>query len=123
VVTEKKKIYWVVEWLSGDVTLYDHEPPNVITGKVIGPLCVGQTQESKQPLDFFTNVDAWGAAEWFDRMAKAIREQDAAVLAKDDMAFETYRNIAASSAMRLVREYEPYVRAALAVTRPDRGGK
>lgn len=78
---------------------------------------------SPSHLDFFTsNVDAWGAAEWFDRLAKAIREQDAAVLAKNDMAFETCKNIAASSAMRLVRDYEHEIRAALASpsAHPDR---
>ena len=80
----------------------------------------GHAQTAKQPIDFFTNVDAWGAAEWFDRMAKAIREHDTAVLAGDDEATETYRMIAASSAMRLVREYEHYVRAALSDTSTDR---
>jgi hypothetical protein len=44
---QQKPTYWVVEWLSGDKTLYDHEPPNVITGKAIGPLCVGQPQCSR----------------------------------------------------------------------------
>jgi len=77
------------------------------------------------PMSFFSgNVDSWGAAEWFDRLAKAIREQDKAAVAmhrasgddKDDheIRFETYRNIASSSAMRLVREFEFDVRAALA---------
>ena len=76
------------------------------------------------PMQFFSeNVDRWGAAEWFDRLAKAIRAQDEACglmhrAAKEDKwayeaSLETYRNIAASSAMRLVRDYEQQVRAAL----------
>lgn len=71
---------------------------------------------------FFTaNVDRWGAAEWFDRLAKAIREQDNAVRAKDDISFEIFRSIAASSAMTLVREFEEQVRSAL--TLKDDPGK
>jgi hypothetical protein len=66
------------------------------------------------PLNFFSeNVDAWGAAEWFDRLATAIRQQDAAVVANDDAAMEICRNVAASSAMRLVRDFEQQVRSAL----------
>lgn len=73
-----------------------------------------------QVLDFFSqSVDAWGALEWFDRLAKAVREQDKAVVAGDMMTMETCRNVASSSAMRLVRDYEPLVRAALALTRPE----
>jgi hypothetical protein len=65
-------------------------------------------------LNFFSeNVDAWGAAEWFNRLATAIRQQDAAVLANDDAVMEICRNVAASSAMRLVRDYEQQVRSAL----------
>jgi hypothetical protein len=65
-------------------------------------------------LNFFSeNVDAWGAAEWFNRLATAIRQQDAAVLANDDATMEICRNVAASSAMRLVRDYEQQVRSAL----------
>ncbi len=68
-----------------------------------------------QPMSFFSeNVDAWGAAEWFDRLAKAVRGRNAAVLAKDDMAFETCNNVASSSASRLVSDFEEQVRAALA---------
>ena len=66
------------------------------------------------PMSFFSNnVDCWGAAEWFDRLANAIREQDKAVLVKDDINFDTYKMIAASSAMRLVRDYEDVVCQAL----------
>jgi Lar family restriction alleviation protein len=73
-----------------------------------------------QVLNFFSqNVDAWGAAEWFDRMAKAIREQDAAVVAGDKMTMEMCQNVAASSAMHLVRDYEQQVRAALSLPRPE----
>src|SRR5687768_12721592 len=69
----------------------------------------------RSPMEFFSsNVDRWGAAEWFNRLANAIREQDKAVVAGNDMSAQTYRNIAASSARRLVRDYEPQVRAALA---------
>jgi hypothetical protein len=74
-------------------------------------------------MDFFNkNVEAWGAAEWFNRLATAIRQQDAAVLENDNVNMEICRNVAASSAMRLVREYEQQVRAALAAT-PAVGGE
>jgi hypothetical protein len=62
---------------------------------------------------FSQNVDAWGALEWFDRLAKAVRQQNSAVVAGNLLEMETCRNIAASSAMRLVRDYEREVRAAL----------
>ncbi|TCR01095.1 hypothetical protein [Neorhizobium sp. JUb45] len=66
------------------------------------------------PMRFFSeNVDKWGAAEWFDRLANAIREQDKAVVAKDQISVETFRMIAASSAMTLVRDHEEAVRSAL----------
>lgn len=65
---------------------------------------------------FSQNVDAWGALEWFDRLAKAIRQQDAAVVAGNMLNMETCRNVAASSAMRLVRDYEQQVRVALAIS-------
>jgi hypothetical protein len=72
---------------------------------------------------FFTaNVDRWGAAEWFDRLAKAIREQDNAVRAKDDISFEIFRSIAASSAMTLVREFEEQIRSALTLKDEPAGG-
>jgi hypothetical protein len=68
-------------------------------------------------LRFFSqNVDAWGALEWFDRLAKAVRQQDAAVVAGNMLEFDTCRNVAASSAMRLVRDYEHEVCAALSRT-------
>jgi hypothetical protein len=67
---------------------------------------------------FMTNVDDGGAAEWFDRLARAIRAQDRAVVAGDMAEFEIYRSIAASSAMRLVRDYEAEVRAALTRSQP-----
>ena len=95
--------------------------------------------ESKHtdPMRFFTqNVDRWGAAEWFDRLVEAVREQDKAVMAMyaaadDDkacheMTFQTYRNIAASSAMHLVRDFEKEVRAALSTLSPptrEEGGR
>ena len=65
-------------------------------------------------MSFFSeNVDRWGAAEWFDRLAKAIGAQNKAVVDGDDVGFETYRMIASSSAMRLVSDYEAEVRRAL----------
>lgn len=68
----------------------------------------------ESPMAFFSsNVDAWGAAEWFDRLVKAIEKQDAAVVAGDDIAFTTYRNIASSSATRLARDFAQPIRAAL----------
>ncbi|NLS02287.1 hypothetical protein HGP14_02745 [Rhizobium sp. P32RR-XVIII] len=67
------------------------------------------------PMSFFSqSVDNWGAAEWFDRLAKAIREQDKAVGDDDFIRVETFKMIAASSAMALVRNHEATVRAALA---------
>ena len=62
---------------------------------------------------FGETVDRWGAAKWFDRLAKAVREQDKAVIAKDDVGLEICQNVVASSAMRLVRDYEQQVRTAL----------
>lgn len=86
------------------------------------PVTFNEPQEV-QVLDFFSqSVDAWGALEWFDRLAKAVREQDKAVVAGDMMTMETCRNVASSSAMRLVRDYEPLVRAALSLPRPTLGG-
>jgi hypothetical protein len=89
-----------------------------------GSVAMGDSNETGNPMALFSeNVDRWGAAEWFDRLAKAIREQDKAVRAmyqltgddKDahEITFETYRNIASSSAMHLIRDYEEQVRAAL----------
>lgn len=77
--------------------------------------------QSENPMSFFSeNVDGWGAAEWFDRAAKAIRSQDKANVKGDDIAFETYRMIAASSLARLVRDHEDTVRAALSTdVEPD----
>jgi hypothetical protein len=91
----------------------------------MGYVLVPEPEHPDSPhLNFFNEkVDAWGAAEWFDRMAKAIRQQDAAVLAKDDVGMEICQNVAASSAMRLVRDYEKQVRAALSDTSTDRGSK
>lgn len=70
--------------------------------------------KAEDTLNFFTeNIDTWGAAEWFNRLAKAIRQQNAAVLAGDTVALEICRNVAASSAMRLVSDFEQQVRDAL----------
>jgi len=78
----------------------------------------------ENPMSFFmSSVDSWGAAEWFDRLANAIRKQDEAAVAMHrasendkvyrEADFDLYRMIAHSSAMRLVRDYEPQIRAAL----------
>lgn len=70
--------------------------------------------QSDNPMRFFSeNVDNWGAVEWFDRAAKAIRSQDKAVIEGGEISVETYRMIAASSLMTLVRDHESTVRAAL----------
>ncbi|UQS95142.1 hypothetical protein Pam3_71 [Pseudanabaena phage Pam3] len=61
----------------------------------------------------FPNCDEWGAAEWFERLANAVMEQDKAVVAGNEMQAQTYRNIAASSAMNLVRGYRTEIRKAL----------
>jgi hypothetical protein len=92
------------EWVSYDdhvaiLAALSHVPPEPV---------------SENPMQFFAeNVDQCGAAEWFDHLVKAVREHDKAVVAKDEPSAETYRMIASSSAMRLVRDYEPVVRAAL----------
>lgn len=66
------------------------------------------------PMAFFSeNVDSWGPLEWFDRLAKAVHARSQAVRDKDDIAFETYKNIASSSASRLVSDFEDKVRMAL----------
>jgi hypothetical protein len=80
----------------------------------------GEESDAGNGMEFFSqNVDDWGALEWFDRLAKAVRQQDAAVVAGDMLKMETCRNVAASSAMRLVRDHEQEVRAALSLSRPE----
>ena len=70
------------------------------------------------PMSFFSdNVDAWGPLEWFDRLVKAVHARSQAVRDKDDIAFETYKNIASSSATRLVSDFEDKVRMALTTLR------
>ncbi len=70
------------------------------------------------PMSFYReNVDAWGPLEWFDRLAKAVHARSQAVRDKDDIAFETYKNIASSSATRLVSDFEDKVRMALTTLR------
>lgn len=70
------------------------------------------------PMAFFSeNVDSWGPLEWFDRLAKAVHARSQAVRDKDDIAFETYKNIASSSASRLVSDFEDKVRMALTTLR------
>lgn len=70
------------------------------------------------PMSFYRqNVDAWGPLEWFDRLAKAVHARSQAVRDKDDIAFETYNNIASSSATRLVSDFEDKVRMALTTLR------
>lgn len=76
------------------------------------------THSSSSPdttgLDFFSeNVDAWGAAEWFNRLAKAVRRHGDAVRANDEGQMAICQNVAISSAWRLVSDYEQQVRAAL----------
>lgn len=61
----------------------------------------------------FANCDNWGAKEWFERLVDAIKRQDECVLAKDELGFETYKHLAASSAMCLVREHAGEVLSAL----------
>lgn len=75
---------------------------------------VDGVREAPTVAKLFGNCDNWGAAEWFERLANAVMEQDKAIAAEDMLSFETYRNIAASSAMELVRGYRTEVRAALA---------
>lgn len=73
----------------------------------------GECHSSKRMSLFQANVDDWGASMWFARLCAAIKGQDAALLTRDDIAFETYRSIAASSAMRLVRDFGQEVQNAL----------
>jgi len=56
------------------------------------------------PLGFFENVDRWGAAEWFNRLTLAIREQDKAVVAGDEIAVDS--PVAVSSGYR-IQPYNP----------------
>ncbi len=73
---------------------------------------------TNNPMSFYSeNVDAWGPLEWFDRLAKAVHARSQAVRDKDDIAFETYKNIASSSATRLVSDFEDKVRMALTTLR------
>ncbi len=62
----------------------------------------------------FPNCDAWGAAQWFERLANAVMEHDKAIVAGNELSAATYRNIAASSATELVRGYRTQIRNALA---------
>lgn len=81
------------------------EAPHVDAGEVI---------EAANHMSFFSeNVDRWGALEWWSRLADAVLEQDKAAVAGNELGFETYKRIAASSAMRLVRDYRHEVDAAL----------
>lgn len=65
-------------------------------------------------MDFFDErVDTWGPAQWFQRLVQAVRAQDDCVLAKQEVSFETFKSIAASSATRLVRDYADSVSWAL----------
>lgn len=76
-----------------------------------------------KPLDMFMhNVDAWGAAEWFGRLADAVRGHDAARISGDefaDITADTFKNIMTSSAFRLVRDFEAQVHSALATPSTD----
>ncbi len=73
---------------------------------------------TNNPMSFYSeNVDAWGPLEWFDRLAKAVHARSRVVRDKDDIAFETYKNIASSSATRLVSDFEDKVRMALTTLR------
>lgn len=76
-----------------------------------------------KPLDMFMhNVDAWGAAEWFGRLADAVRGHDAARMSGDefaDITADTFKNIMTSSAFRLARDFEAQVRSALATPSTD----
>jgi hypothetical protein len=88
-----------------------HPISRELLGKIIDEVFDGAIEDA---MSFFSqNVDRWGAAEWFDRLARAVREQDKAVVANNHLAFDTCKSVAASSAMRLVRDFEPEVRAAL----------
>lgn len=72
-------------------------------------------------LEFFeSNVDNWGALEWFERLVNAVEEQDKAVLAGDDVRFEICRMVAATTAMRLAREYGSEIKALLS-SQPHKG--
>ncbi len=69
---------------------------------------------NKNPLrEFMQSVDGWGALEWFDRLANAIENQDRCVVEGRDGEVEMWRNVAASSAMNLIRSHGQEVRAAI----------
>ena len=75
----------------------------------------GTVPKMTNPLEFFmTNVDSWGAREWFQRLQDAVKAHDKAVVAayKDEdteaanqIRAETFKNIAMSSAFRLARDH------------------
>ena len=110
-----KDAYQAVLWWPLDRRLNDAITAALAAAPAPQPVAV-------KPLDMFmNNVDAWGAAEWFGRMADAVRGHDDARVSGDEFAdieAETFKNIMTSSAFTLVRDYEQQVRAALVSATP-----
>lgn len=111
-----------VEKIAAHIARCDPDTMRSILTELLERRASGQVEV--KPLDYFTgSVDAWGAAQWFERLEKAVNDQDQAVVQGDEISAETFRMIAASSAMRLVRDFAPVVRAALsAAPQPQSAG-
>lgn len=106
---------WLIGWFANAIENTEITRRGRWAAPVSPPAESGEVEDG--PLSFFiSNVDRWGAAEWFDRLVKAVRAQDKAAADGEDISVQTYRNIAASSAVTLVREHEAHVRAGLAST-------
>lgn len=72
-----------------------------------------------------TNVDSWGAKEWFERLREAVVEHDKAVVEaymgnpSEDVKLsaqgraETFKNIVVSSAFHMARDYGEEITAKL----------
>jgi hypothetical protein len=77
------------------------------------------TSETVSVEKLFPNVDAWGAAEWFERLVAAVEARDRCVLAGDEIGVDTQRMIASATASRIAREYADTIRTALAAPAPS----
>lgn len=61
-----------------------------------------------------SNVDRWGAREWFDRMVNAVENRNRCVREGNLMGYDTWNNVVSSSASRLANDFAVEVRATLA---------
>jgi len=71
---------------------------------------VNEMEMPDSAMSFFTtNVDNWGAEEWFKRMVSAIENHDKMRVNGQDLQAETYLNIAMSSMFHLARDHSRIV--------------